>query len=296
MAKISKIWSAKENSWYDELRQVVPYREYQMDKIIQNQLAIVFPHFHAVRYTKTISKPGADTGSIPDFALVRRDYQEWWIVEVETIEDRLSHVKKQIADFEGGEYNSIVQAQYLKDEAPSLDLTKLKKLTQETPKILVIVDDINSSWRNALAAFKTLSICVFKVFRNGKGIQLYNIAGEYPYIYEDSSHCYFSDAMRNLLTLSNPDVLAPEIPPRQTARDMLRNAANWTLKQLGRSTGPSEKAGYVRIVYQGQFSIWERVVEGGNTYLLSRGGHPLSAHDKFVLRRVNDGTYLIELN
>jgi len=114
MSKISKIWTTKENIWYDELKVIAPYREYQYDRTIQSKIQIIFDDYFAVAYGKTIRHREKDEKSRPDFSLIRKDYGEWWIVEVERIEDNIRHARKQIDDFVNGDYNFYEESKHLK--------------------------------------------------------------------------------------------------------------------------------------------------------------------------------------
>lgn len=293
MSKISKIWSRVEACWYSELRNVARYNEADFDSVIQSQLETIFPYFIFVAYKKRIIKSGAEKGSVPDFALIRADYKEWWIVEVETIGDDLRHVRKQIDDFTSGSYNSIEQAKYIFDKNKSLDLKKLKELTDSPPKVLVIVDDIDSKWILGLEEFKP-TVCVFRVFINSEGIEMYSIGGDYPYILEEYSHCQFSS--RSLLELSNPDVLEPEIPNSGHKQSWLRTALEHLGKSLGIRREENDRPVIYKIAHRGRLTEWKKLEDDNKTYLQPlQNDHTLRVTSQLVLKRVKDRQYLIEV-
>lgn len=308
--KVSKIWSRTDKAWYDELRNVARYKEVEFDKTIQAQLEIVFPEYIFVPYSKTIRPFGTTSGSDPDFALIRQDYKEWWIVEVETIGDNLRHVHKQISHFTNGDYNSAEQTDYMVRKNPALDYDRLLELTaSDNPKVLVIVDDITSEWVEKLGEFNP-TICVFKVFINKSGFEMYNISGDYPYIWEDSSFCNFSG--RNLLELQNPDVLAPQVD-----KDIVSEVAEAESQSpIGVAVGEDVELGTAepsavtdsdapnqldsevdiyQISFRGQLSEWRRIEDAGKTFLRPLRNHPLRATSEFVLKRATANKYIIEV-
>lgn len=281
MGKVSKIWSTLEKKWYEELKVIAPYREYQYDRSIQSNLQTLFPEFIAIPYGRKIAQKGEDAGSRPDFALIRKDFGEWWIVEVERIEDKLSHVRGQIETFINGEYNATVEAKYITKHNKNLSYSDIYPLTQNPPNVLMIVDNMNSEW---LAEFKTVSvsICILKIFRNQKG-DLYNISGDYPYIYEDSSNCHFSNAMQNLLKLINPDILDP-----------LMKAQKMSLFQKifkGKDKNPT---GTYRINHRGQISEWKRIDDNGETYLQPLGPVGTRVNESYVLKRTSTNLLILD--
>jgi hypothetical protein len=290
MAKISKIWAPLESKWYDELRSIHPYREYQYDKTIQSSLATLFPEYKPIVYSRRLKGPNTKKASIPDFALIREDYKEWWIVEVERIEDNIAHVKQQIDNFTNGNYNSVIEADYLFEKDSSLDRAKLANLTQEIPKVLLLVDDMNSIWIEQLEEFEP-TICILKQYRNNSGDELISISGDYPYIFEAQSHCTFTDAMNNLLKLSNPDVLNPIID--KLAESKYSRLLNWAKSLISSESNSSSN---YRIAHKGQVTEWALIQDGENVYLQPLGPHSLRVNDSYVLRRSTTNYYTIEIN
>ncbi len=225
-------------------------------------------------------------GSIPDFVLIREDYKEWWIVEVERIEDRITHVKQQIDNFTNGTYNSVIEAEYLYKNNTALDLNKLKKLTLNSPKVLLIVDDINSTWIDALEEFEP-SICIIKQYKSSAGTQLYSVSGDYPYIYEEKSHCSFTNAMLNLMKLSNPDVLFPIIDKKK--RSIVNAFISFFISK------PEHKTEDVYLIsFKGQVTEWKLIRDGENVFLQAIGPHALQVNDSYIIRRTTTKIYTIE--
>jgi len=294
MSKISKIWSRFEAVWYSELRNVARYNEADFDAVIKSQLETIFPHFIFVPYAKTIKAKGTPTGSNPDFALVRADYEEWWIVEVETIGDKLSRVQGQIRNFTEAGYDAYEHAQYIHSKQPELDFDRLLVLTDSTPKVLVIVDDINSQWIEGLKDYGP-TICVFKVYINGNGTEMYNISGDYPYIWEAESFCSFSPPLRNVLELASPQVLLPPIRRPIPRMGRIRKVLTWFANTVKGDRISQETPDIYRITHRGKLTEWQRLDDNGKTYLQPLRNHTLGATSQFVLKRLSSEEYLIEV-
>jgi hypothetical protein len=284
MGKVSKIWSTVERKWYEELKMISPYREYQYDRSIQSHLQTLFPEYIAIPYGRTVLKKGEDKGNRPDFALIRKDFAEWWIVEVERIEDKISHVRKQIETFINGEYNAMVEAKYISKHNKKLNFSDIYPMTQNPPNVLMIVDDMSSEWQEEFKNV-SVSICILKIFRNQKG-DLYNISGDYPYIYEDSSNCHFSDAMQNLLKLLNPDILNPIIK-KPVKRSIFQIFFDSNTK--------GDSSDTYRINHRGQISEWKRIDSHGETYLQPVGPVDTRVNDGYILKRTSTNLLILEL-
>ncbi|WP_411030744.1 hypothetical protein [Spongiimicrobium sp. 3-5] len=295
MGKVSKIWATSENLWYEELKVIHPYREYQYDRMIQLHLKTLFPEYHAVPYNRKITQKGFAKGSKPDFALIRKDFKEWWIIEVERIEDKLSHVHKQIVDFINGDYNSFSEAKYLAENC-SLNYKDIYQATQNNPKVMLIVDDMNSKWHDAFKELDTTN-CILKVYKNNKGLELYSISGDYPYIYEEESHCHFADAMNNLLQVTNPNVLTIEIEdkPMSGLKNKLKKAIK-KAKDYWQSEESSDDANTFSITYKGQNSEWKKIEDTGKVYLQPIGPIAARANDSFMLKRLSRKKFILEDN
>lgn len=289
MAKVSKIWTTSEKRWYEELKVIAPYREFQYDRIIQSQLQTLFPDYYAIPYGRKISQPGNDKGSKPDFAMIRKDFAEWWIVEIERIEDKISHVRKQIEDFTNGEYNAASEAKYLQGNC-NLTYKQLYSVTVNIPKVMLIVDDMTSKWKEELKDLAPTT-CIFKVYRNNKGIELYSISGDYPYIFEDTSHCHIPVAMNNLLFIVNPDILDPILEPKES---IIKKSVNTCLKLFNLQKTDSKEVYWIN--HLGQVAEWKKVIDGDKTYLQPLGPISTRVNDSFILKRSTSKKYILERN
>lgn len=295
--KISKVWSTNEKLWYDELRVIGPYDEDHYQKDLYSHLQTVFPDFYTLHYDKNIRQDGRESGSRPDFAMVRKDFQEWWIVEVETIKDKIKHVKKQIDDFTNGEYNAVIEAQYLATKNIwGLSKKDIYTATKNTPHVLVIVDDITSEWIDELEDLKP-KICLFKLYRSKDGMNLFSVSGDYPYIFEDQTHCHFSSAMRNLLHVTNAELLRRSItfePP--VKENIYKQAARWLkTKNPFKKKDISDDPDVYNISYRGQISQWKRIDENNQVYLQPMGPVATRSNDRYVLRRTKNNIFILDL-
>lgn len=294
MHNTSRIWAPTHNSWYQELKVIAPYDEKQYDRELQLQLGALFADFHAVPYGRTVRQLDVKVGSRPDFALIRKDYGEWYIVEVETAEDNLKHVKKQIDDFTNGNYNSRIEANYIYKGNKSLDKARLVKLTQDNPKVLVLVDDLNSEWFDALSTLNP-TMCVIKIYKDGRGMQMFSISNDYPYIYEAESHCHFPVPMETLLLVQNPDVLFPlaDLPTKKKSGicpRLVRALSSWAKADI--PTNPSQP---YRVTFRGQQSEWMKVEQDGTIYLQPLGAIVTPSTKSYILKRARGNHLILEL-
>jgi hypothetical protein len=295
MQNNSKIWSTKESIWFQELKVISPYREFQYDKIIQSHIKTLFPDYFCVPYSKTIKAASTKKGSKPDFAIIKTDYSEWWIVEVERIEDDLKHVSQQIENFTNGTYNFYKEAKYIYEKDESLNFDELKKMTRSNPKVLVIVDSIHSEWILELGKFDP-DFMVLKVYGNNGGFELISVSGDYPYVFEEITYCNFTNAMKNLLKVNDPEIL---IPQKKNKKGRLRRLVSviknplYSLFSIKKDIlGDTSKDFHIN--YKGQKTIWRKVDSGNQTYLQPLGPHGLQVNKTYVLKRFWKNNYLIE--
>lgn len=197
-----------DDPWFDELRMVSTYSEAELEKMILAHVNTVFPQYITIPFKKVLNIPTVKKGRAPDLAIISEDYNEWWIIEVETDEDDFSHVKAQIQVFSNYDYNSLEIAKYIlsKDSTRTLHLDKLIKMVRDVkPQVLVMVDEISYEWEKEIINLGA-QICVFQVYKNKDGSHAFRINGNYPKIFNaDKSHCEFIKSPANILEIHQPD-------------------------------------------------------------------------------------------
>lgn len=257
---MSKLLITSDSSWYDELNSVSFYGETEFQRALQQHISQIFHEYYAFPFSKTIkSKLGS---SKPDLGLISKDLKEWWIIEVELGKHSLeNHVLVQIDNFRHGTYPVIIFAEYFKSKIFEhynihVSETKIKKLlTKQTPEILVVVDEDRQDWQAELKK-RHAKLCLFQIFKNGRGSHAYRLHGGYPYISIDESHLkpdkYYGS---NLLEVKN---------------------AKFILK----------KTGYIAIGYNGLQTKWKKITDKKKTFIRFIGKiNPLPPNSTFNLIR-----------
>ena len=113
--------------WYDEIDGTSFY-EINFEEILLSKINYVYPDFWGVKFSITITNLDGES-SKPDLAIIRKDYMEWYVIEVEmgrhSWED---HVEKQVRVFSTGIYPAEKIAKYMKDKNDELDKGKLEEM------------------------------------------------------------------------------------------------------------------------------------------------------------------------
>lgn len=266
---MSKVLVTSDESWYNELNSVAYYGETEFEKSIKQHLKNIFPDYMAFSYKRTIE--GEEHNNRPDLALIRNDYEEWWIIEVELGTDNFDHVKKQIKTFLSGDYNPFMMIKYLvrkvKEEC-GIDLDQdltLRLIKDQAPKVLVMIDEPKIEWAREIELLGGQTF-VFQVFKNVHGTPLYRLDGNYPIVSTTHSHCRYHQSIPNLLEIIDPKVI----------------------------DGVKDE---VSVVFNQKLTLWTKVTEEKATYLRFIGHmNPLSAMSTFSLHQDTLGNYHFQIN
>lgn len=175
-----------DNNWYDELASVSNYYEADIESRILDHAETTFKGYVVLPFKKIINDSGGRS-STPDLVLIREDYSDWYIVEVELYKHGREHPEKQIDVFLDGMYKSADLVPYLLGKKNTLDATLLKKLIDtKQPGVLVIVDGPYANWIEDFR--KKVLVCIFEVYKNTAGTELFRLKGDYPYIVTGETH------------------------------------------------------------------------------------------------------------
>lgn len=251
------------SSWYDQLEPST-YYESEFEQKILLHASSVYPNFYVVPFKKIVSAKNPDTGEIetvkPDLAFVAKDYQEWWIVEVEMGDHRLSHVIPQVKKLANAGY-SYDEAEYLAERLKELKESELKRLMLESaPKVLVIVNEQKTDWLEPLKKLDVY-ITTFQVFVSENGHESFLADGMYPLTYvELLSNCSLHPVASNVLRIHSPENL--ELP---------------------------ENREDLRLTYHNYLTEWRRYDELGSTWIQARHRSPLKPRMDYQIRKRQDG-------
>jgi len=234
------------NTWYQEVTPRSYYLENDLERAIILNLEIIFPQFHALLFKKTLVDSVRLKNSIPDLAMVKSDYSEWYIIEVELGKHNKGHVVDQIQSFYNCGYLD-EHADYIFLQRPDLDLTKLKSMVAKVPpKFMVIVNEPKEDWVAELRKLRCKT-CVFQIYHDFAGNPLYRLNGEHPFIYTHFCHCKYQKTLPYAI-----EVLETQF-----------------LESYG-----IENTHVVNIEYNGRNFLWERQDDGSKVFLICNNDKP----------------------
>jgi len=110
----------------------------------------LYPDCHVLDFKPTITYEGE--GWQPDLAIVEKNYNYWFVIEVETASHSLQkHVLPQVRAFLGANYGQ--EAETKLAEGLKISLQQAKTLTRLVPRYVAVVSNHESDeWQKALAA------------------------------------------------------------------------------------------------------------------------------------------------
>ena len=192
--------------WYEQLSHRSFY-ETEFEAIVEQNAEPLFPGFRLVPFKLTVHADSMGSGR-PDLALVRNDYGEWWVIEVElTSHSLFGHVIPQIAKFKTGEY-TVEHADYISSKAPDLDPNQLRIMMKgEPPRILVVAEAQSMEWERAIDA-NGAHMMAFEPFRSEDNRNLFRVIGRFPDRDSDLvSTCRRDPQLPSMLIVDRPGAL-----------------------------------------------------------------------------------------
>jgi hypothetical protein len=102
--------------WYDELRLVAYYREKDLEASIHQHAKAFFPHHYVFPFKKEVISNSTDEAKAGDLAVIRRDFSEWCVIEIEMYGHGLKHVLEQVRVFKDARYNVPEVAEYVRQQ------------------------------------------------------------------------------------------------------------------------------------------------------------------------------------
>jgi hypothetical protein len=249
------------DEWFEEMASTSLY-ETEFENILFQEATRIFPEYHPVPFKAIVLSDDGDAKA--DFALIHRDYRSWWVVEAEMGHHSLDrHVLPQIRRLSRATYAD-AEAQYLCDQAPSLDCARIKEMIKgQQPRVLVVVNVPVPVWREHLRPFGAV-LAIFQIFRSRFNRYVYRLNGDFPSENNEIiSTCRCWDIHR-FLKIDSPTQL--DIKRGETIT-------------LHHETGALE---------------WERVDIADAVLLHALRGHPLQKNLVYQIVKQSDGTYAIE--
>lgn len=239
------------DDWYEEFMPGT-YLEDDLEKTILARSADVFPDYFMLPMKQTIEYE--DEKSQPDLCLIKKDYTDWLIIEVELAKKPFKgHTEMQVRVFSQGRYNARAIAKYLKGKNKALNQSKTESLIRsQMPKVLVMVNEY-PNWAEEVLAYPRTGILVFGMFDHPDGVEAYRIDGQYPLHEISRTRCVFPKFPANTLKVYDPTILDINHKEQMT------------------------------IIYEGRRTKWERINYGTKTVLIPVGYNPLNVNKKYYL-------------
>lgn len=250
------------DTWYEQLDPSALY-ESEFERLVLDRADLLYPEFYAVPFKPLVFSE--DDAAKPDFALIDKEYRNWWVVEVEMVSHSLnSHVLPQIRTLSQATYGE-PEAYLLSQQDTRLHLEKLRDLMKgKQPQVLVILNASKADWEAPLMRHDAiLSFC--EIFRSNSGDVVLRVDGAYPeQSTEVLSSCYVDPIMRQFLVVESPACLG--VLPNQR----------------------------IAMFYDGGVTEWIRTDAQDTVWLNSVADNPLLPRQKYDIARRSDGKLIIQ--
>lgn len=177
--------------WYQEVAPRSYYDEDDLERAIIQNLEIIFPQFKALLFKKSLHDAARNKNNAADLAMVKEDYSEWYIIEVELGKHNKDHVIDQVTTFYNCSYTDEHADYIFSKRSHDLDLPQLKAMiARKVPEFMVVANEPKPDWIKDLKRLRCKT-CVFQIYHDYNGNPLYRLNGEHPYIYTKFCHCKY---------------------------------------------------------------------------------------------------------
>ncbi len=247
----------KDREWYEPLSPGAMY-ESDYEALVGQHADAIFPQFHYVPF-KCCVESDYDSAKA-DFALIHRQYVEWWVGEIELSTHSLSHVERQVRTLSEALYDESTAA-YLGRTATHLDSHRIMDLMKGCqPRVVVVVNQPRDDWAHTLTRFDAL-VTIVEIYRSDRNAYVFRVNGEGPRCGgQHLSECHFDPIIPRFLCVKSPAALP---------------------------FGPGQKIS----LYHGDLvTDWERVDCRDQVWLTPVKANPLKKETAYVLLQKEDGT------
>lgn len=179
---------------FEEMSIIASYYESEFEAKFKQHVQVVFQDYYVLTF-KDIINSSNRRPKRPDLLLIKHDFTDWWIVEVELIGHQLTEVMEQVRVFVSPDLNHLLFGRKMKTKFDeeyadlNIDLVLLQNMVLNiAPKVLVVVDEYKSKWATTISNAGA-KLCIFQVFKNTKSEEAYRIAGDYPMTLRQITHC-----------------------------------------------------------------------------------------------------------
>ncbi len=179
----------RNRKWYQEISASSFYKETDLERAVILNLEIVFENFKAVNFKMDLYDSINDRIKQADLAMIKDDYKEWYVIEVELTHHPDDHVREQIESFNNCDYNS-KHAEYIYNQRKQVfDKESLINMVETIPaKFMVIANEKKDKWQLMLKSNNCI-LSVFQIYLNKKNHVVYRINGDHPVVYTEFCIC-----------------------------------------------------------------------------------------------------------
>ena len=253
--------------WYEQLEPST-MREAQFEQQVLLHANSVYPNYFVFPFKKSVPAKNRHTGDIeqvrPDLAFIARDYQEWWVVELEMGYHSLKgHVLPQVEKLVDADYTDA--AEYLAQQIPELSVSDVQRLAyNHATQVLVILNQIKLDWIVPLEELGA-SVAVFETYRQHDGGEAFRADGAYPSrASEVLSQCCYHPVISGILGIETPENV--DLPGNH---EILRLSFNNCLTE------------------------WTRMDADGRVWLAPRSQSPLKPGRSYQIARLDNGNLVL---
>lgn len=151
--------------------------EGEFENLFYYHASNIFPDYFCLDFKiKVHSQNGA---TVPDFALISKDYSNWIIGEVELVSHNLlEHVLPQIDKFLAGSYDDAGIASKLCKKYTSLDAQRTRRLlSEQAPDVFVIANEMREEWRHPLK-YRNVKYISLEVYASPLKERIIHVCGD----------------------------------------------------------------------------------------------------------------------
>ena len=243
---MSKIIDHK-SVWYQEVASRDYYNENDLERTIMLNLELIFPEFKVFPFKQDLLNNTTGKINAADLGMVKSDYSEWYVIEVELGKHTKNEVISQIETFRNFTPTR-AHSDYINLKRPGVfNLQKLNTLvTNKSPELMLIVNEYKDEWKKDLKRL-SCKMCVFQIYTDFKGRRMYRLNGEHPFIFTDFCNCKYEKLLPNTVKILRSDFL----------------------EGYGITNG-----GVFNIEFEGINYLWERYDDGNEVFLICNNSIP----------------------
>jgi hypothetical protein len=193
---MSKIWTDHHRDWFLEIDHSL-YSEGQLEEMILSYLTMHLNGYYIVKCKMDCLNTKTNEINRPDIAIVKKDFTEWYVVEVELSSHRFKHIEEQVDTFLNCNYGASHATNIADNLLPITKIDYSEELTTmintHVPKVLVLINSMRNTWFDTLNKMNC-ETGVFQIYRNKATHLALRFKGHFPLMNQDFGTCRFTTA------------------------------------------------------------------------------------------------------